>query len=181
MKKHSTYLIASERLGLRELSPAEATLRYVHWLNDAKVQLYTRRRGKKFSLKDVRDFIASTRQSPDRHFAVFIKDGEKHIGNIFIIAIDKENKSAELSIMIGDRSVWGKGYATEAIILATKLAFKVLKLHRLWAESAHPVFNAIMRKLNWVFEGRRRDAFRMPRGYRDVDCWSVLEAEIDSK
>lgn len=171
------YLIAGDRLGLKKLSPADATPRYVRWLNDEDVQRYSRKRGKNFSLKDVKDFIASTLRSLDWHLAVFVKNGARHIGNISINAIDKKNNSAELSIMIGDRSVWGKGYATEAIILATDIAFEVLKLHRLWTESPNPAFAAIMCKLHWVSEGRRRDAFRMPRGYRDLECWSILETE----
>lgn len=178
--KKTAYLIAGGRLGLRKLLPADATPRYVQWLNDAHVQRYSNKRGKKFSLNDVRAFIASTAQSSDWHLGVFVKDESKHIGNISINAVDKKNNSAELSIMIGDRSVWGRGYATEAIMLATEFAFRALKLHRLWTESPNPAFAAIMRKLRWVAEGRRRDAFRMPRGYRDFECWSILETEWKS-
>ncbi len=175
------YLIESKRLGLRKLLPADATPSYVGWLNDVEVQRYTRRRGKRFSLKDVRAFIASAAQSPDWHLAVVMKDGDRHIGNISINNIDARNKSAELSIMIGERSVWGMGYASEAIALATMFAFKTLKLHRLWAESPNPAFNAVMGKLHWVSEGLRRDAFRTQRGYLDFECWSVLEREWKSE
>ncbi len=83
--------------------------------------------------------------------------------------------------MIGDRLVWGQGYAREGIELTSQFAFETLKLHRLWAESPNPAFNRAVEGLGWINEGIRRDAFKMPDGYEDLTCWSLLRTDGDAK
>ncbi len=183
MKKKKTakdkkeYLIFGERLGIRRLRPTDATPIYLGWLNDFQVQAYTRRRGRNVSSKEMKDFLVAAQRSLDWHLALVVRDGRKHIGNLSLNSIDAKNKSAELSIMIGDRSVWGQGYATEAIELAADFAFRALKLHRLWAESPNSAFNAVMEKIGWIHEGKRRQAFLAGKKFLDFECWSLLHDE----
>lgn len=171
------YTLESERLLLRTLQPADSSERYLGWLNDPEVQKYTRRRGRTSSRQDVIDFIDYTLKSADFHFAIFLKDMGLHIGNASLNSVDEINKNAEVSIMIGDKAVWGNGYGSEAINILTGFAFKDLKLHRVWAESCNPGFIALMRKLKWRQEGVRRDAVCVGDKYLDYIDWAVLENE----
>ncbi len=171
------FVIENSRLGLAKLTPAFSSRDYLAWLNDPEVQRYTRRRGRVVSEKEMCEFINKSASSGDWHWAIVLKDNEQHVGNISLNSIDHLNSSAELSIMIGDRSVWGKGVAQEAIRLATQFAFDTLELIRLWAESPNPAFNAIMKKLGWRKEGERRSAFLVDAAYLDLECWSLLKNE----
>lgn len=173
------YIITGPRLGLRKLSRAEISEKYLSWLNDPDVQKYSRRRGKVITRKEMEDFVDYASKSNDWHLAVIIIDEEKHIGNIAIDTIDKINKSGEISIMLGDKTTWNRGYGSEAIELATKFAFKNLDLHRLWAQSPNPAFNVLMKKLGWTLEGKRRKAFNLNLAgkFIDLDCWSILKNE----
>ncbi|MBI2989702.1 MAG: GNAT family N-acetyltransferase [Candidatus Magasanikbacteria bacterium] len=170
-----------KRLCLFKLSKDFFSPQYLSWLNDKEVQRYTRRRNKTSSEQDLLDFLRYAEETKDLHMAIILKDSEKHIGNISLNAIDEENRSAECSIMIGDKSEWGKGYAGEAIDLATAVCFDDLGLHRIWAESPNPSFNAIMPKLGWTQEGEKREAIHIEEGFFDFACWSLLETEWREK
>jgi len=69
----------------------------------------------------------------DYLFGVFLKDKSEHIGNIKIGNIEQIHRSGDVGILLGNRKQWGKGYATEAIKLATRYAFEELNLHTLTA------------------------------------------------
>jgi RimJ/RimL family protein N-acetyltransferase len=59
-----------------------------------------------------RAYLKAMRESQHAFWAVETRDG-RHIGNMTAV-IDRNNDVADLSIMIGDRSVWGQGYGTSA-------------------------------------------------------------------
>ena len=60
----------------------------------------------------------------DAMFGIFLNDSHQHIGNIKSGNIDPFHRRAEVGLVIGDRAVWGKGYAAEAISLATRYGFE---------------------------------------------------------
>jgi len=64
-------------------------------------------------------------------FAIDTLDGV-HIGNCMYFDIDEGKKQAELGIVIGDRSYWGKGYGTDAICTLLKHIFETTKLERIY-------------------------------------------------
>lgn len=175
------YLIKGKNLALRKLVLSDVNKVYLAWLNDGDIQKYTRRRGQKMTILGLKKFVKSIEKSKDWHFAIIIKDNKKHIGNVFLNLVDELNKSADLSIMIGDKNEWGKGYAQEVIKLATQFAFDKLKFHRLSAGSPNPAFNAVVKKLDWKLEGKRRDAFFFEGKFIDISCWSILKNEWINK
>lgn len=168
------YLINGPRLYLRKLKITDVSKKYLNWLNDEKTQEYTRRRGANISMPELKKFIRKSEKSNDWHFAIIENKDNEHIGNIFLSAVDNLNKSADITIMIGDKDEWGKGYGAEAIELLTKFSFKELKLHRLSAGSPNPSFNALIKKIGWELEGTRREAFKFKGHFIDLSCWSIL-------
>ena len=123
------------RIYLAYLTPAMATKTYADWLNDKAVNQYLEVRFDcPHTLAKVRDYAKSMYESPDNHlFAIMLKEGERHIGNIKVGPVNRHHLFAEVGLFIGDKSLWGKGFGTEAIQAATDYAFDVLKLHKLIA------------------------------------------------
>jgi RimJ/RimL family protein N-acetyltransferase len=60
---------------------------------------------------------------------------EQVIGTTGLHNIDWINRHASSGMLIGDRSQWGKGYASQAVALRTAYAFQELGLERLETES----------------------------------------------
>lgn len=65
-------------------------------------------------------------------FIILSKGDEKEIGSVYLKDIDYTQKIAEGGIFIGEDSVLGKGYGTEAMQLLVKYAFEKLKLNQVF-------------------------------------------------
>ena len=62
-----------------------------------------------------------------------MKKKGQHIGNIKLGPINWIHRFGDISLLIGEKDCWVKGYASEAIALITSFAFNVLNLHKLRA------------------------------------------------
>lgn len=63
--------------------------------------------------------------------AIDTHDG-RHIGNCMYYDIDRDKRQAELGIVIGDRSCWGKGYGTDAVMTVLGHVFTETDLERVY-------------------------------------------------
>jgi len=82
----------------------------VGWLNDPEVVKYSDQRHHPHTLISQEKYLASFGE--DRDFLLICED-RLAIGSITIHA-DWPNATANIGIMIGDKSKWGKGYGFEA-------------------------------------------------------------------
>jgi len=145
---------------------------YLSWLRDLEV-LKTINRIEyllPMSFDKVVAYVNKLWSSPtDAFFAIIIKDKDQFVGTLRLANIDWRLKSAEVGIMIGDRSVWNKGLAKDAVTACCRYAFEDLGLRRLVAGTPEP--NIAMRRcferLGFKEEGRLRQ--HVPLGARMVD------------
>lgn len=105
------------------------------------------------------------------------------IGNCGVFAIDWTNRSAELGIMIGEKSEWNKGYGAEAMSLLLRHGFETLNLNRLFLRVYSENVRAVRsyEKAGFVLEGRQREAVYKHGNYDDVLFMSVLRSEWMSR
>lgn len=123
-----------ERLQLRRLRAEDVGPAYVGWMNDAETVRYTESRHQRHTLDSIREFVAACQASSDVHlWGIFERAGGAHVGNIKLGPIDGAHRRASIGLIIGERSRWGRGYATEAIGIVVRLAFGELGLHKLTA------------------------------------------------
>lgn len=123
------------QVSLFQLQPEHVTDNYVAWLNDTLVNRYLECRFIEHSLQSTKDFVERCcGNSQTLLLGISARTlGGRHIGNVKIGPTDQNHKTAEVGIMIGDRDAWGKGFGTDAIKLAMRLAKHTLKLRRLTA------------------------------------------------
>jgi RimJ/RimL family protein N-acetyltransferase len=150
---------------------------YLAWLNDADVLRYRIAKTFPTTLSSLKKWIEEISSRGDLVLAIRKRSTRRHVGNIALNSIWWGHRSAELAIMIGAKDVWGRGYGTEAISLLTDHAFSTMGLHRIWAQSPNPAFNASVRKLGWKREGTQRKAFLLDGRFIDIECWGVLVSE----
>ncbi|MBI1984584.1 MAG: GNAT family N-acetyltransferase [Candidatus Wildermuthbacteria bacterium] len=172
--------LEGERVSLRSVRLSDATKEYVSWMNNKEITQYLESRFRKYRAGDLRLYIKKMRSNPLVHFfAIIRKDTQKHIGNIKLGPIDTYHSVADIGIMIGDKQSWGKGFATEAILLIASFAFEKLKLHKISAGSYANNIGSIKSflKAGFAEEGRRRAHARFKSSYVDL----VLLAKWNEK
>jgi RimJ/RimL family protein N-acetyltransferase len=127
-------VIETKRLYLRALSEKDATSNYVNWLNNPEVNRYLETRHSVQSISSCKAFIRQCNEDESAHlYGVFLKDGERHIGNTKLGFINEQYARGELSLFIGDKTYWGKGLAGEVVQALTQYGFKKLGLERIEA------------------------------------------------
>jgi [ribosomal protein S5]-alanine N-acetyltransferase len=127
-------LIASRRLNMRPLKPSDVSSNFIRWLNDPDVFRYLETRWSAQNKETILAFVSTVNARDNEHlFGIFLKDGGRHIGNIKVGPINAHHRVGDVSLLIGERDCWGKGYATEAIAAVSRHAFLELNVRKLSA------------------------------------------------
>jgi RimJ/RimL family protein N-acetyltransferase len=121
--------LESERLIFKRLSMDHLSEDYVSWINDEEVNRYLETRGN-YTLDLLKSYIEEQYNKEVYFWAIHLKGSKKHIGNIKIDPINLETNSGEYGILIGDKSSWGKGFASEASIRIINYCFEELGLSK---------------------------------------------------
>lgn len=126
--------IEGGRIFLRPLGPADVGAEYLAWMNDPEVTRFLEVRFRPQTLAGIREFVASLQGDVrNQLFGIFLKEDGRHIGNIKLGALDPNHSTADLGLLIGAKDCWNRGFATEAIALATAYAFRDLGIHKIVA------------------------------------------------
>jgi len=107
-----TARIDTPRLILDPFRVDAVTDQYVGWLNNPSVVRYSEQRHRTHTRESCLDYVNSIDHESAHLWRILVKS-ERHIGNISAHR-DSDNRSADIGIMIGDVSEWGKGYGEEA-------------------------------------------------------------------
>lgn len=116
------------KITLRPLELNDCTERYVNWLNDPFVNRWLETRYVTQTLETIRTYVKNT----GGMYAILNED-QVHIGNLRLGPVSDRHETASVSYFIGDRSNWGKGYASDAVKTICNHAFNKLKLHKVKA------------------------------------------------
>lgn len=158
-------------LMLRPLRPSDDMANYVRWMNDPEVMQFTESRFSQHSHEELVEYVRNQNASPSNLLLGIVEcRSERHIGNIKIGDVNPVHRFADIGIIIGDKSCWGRGYATESIRLLCEYAFRVLTLHKLFAGCYAQNRGAIRAflKAGFVEEGRRLSQYLYRGQYTDA-------------
>ena len=123
-------ILETDRLILKPLNRYFLSKDYVNWLNDKEVNRYLESGGD-YNLEILDCYLKEVERNPKYFWAIILKETNKHIGNIKIDPIDFKHLFGEYGIMIGDRTVWGKGIGFEASTTVIDFCFNVLCLEKI--------------------------------------------------
>ena len=154
-------VIETKRLLIKPFSKNYLTKKYISWLNNPKVVRFSEQRHKTHTLQSCQKYLNSFKNSPHYFWAIIVKTPpEKHIGNL-VARVDKFNKTADLSILIGDTTVWGKGYGTEAWRAVVNFLFNKLKFRKITAGTlaVNKPMLKVMEKSGMINDGQRAKQF----------------------
>lgn len=178
-------IIYGRRVRLRAVEH-EDVKKFHEWVNDPEVTrglaMYL-----PMSLADEENWFNSfaKRDAREKPLAIEVRKSKswKLIGNCGVFDIESVNSSAELGIMIGDKSEWNKGYGSEVMVLLLRHCFETLNLHRVFLRVHTENIRAVRsyEKAGFILEGRLREAVYKSGKYEDVLIMSVLNSEWVSR
>jgi [ribosomal protein S5]-alanine N-acetyltransferase len=164
--------IETVSLALRNLVADDASKEYADWLNDNEVNKYLETRHSPQTVQTCRDFIAVCNSDPNSHlFGIFLKSNGRHIGNAKIGFISPIHQSGQISLFIGNKDCWGKGYATQVVQALTAHSIKTLGLKKLEAGCYEDNLGSlrVFLKAGYVVEGFMRS--HIERDNRRLGCF----------
>jgi RimJ/RimL family protein N-acetyltransferase len=174
-------VIRGERLYLRAIERDD--LQRCHdWMNDESLRSTLAQRYP-MSLAQEADWIERTSRGQDvsrMTFAICLFDGDRHIGNCGLEAIERDNGVATFGILIGEADCRGKGLGEEATRTLCRFAFDEMGLHKIrldvYASNASAV--RTYERVGFRREGvLREEAYRGGR-YIDVLRMGLLREEM---
>ena len=174
-------MIYGEHVRLRGAERSDLE-KFVIWINDPEVTAGLTLFLPMSSVDEDKWFDnAMQRPQEEKPLVIDMKDGDgwRLIGNSGFFNFDWVARSAEVGIMIGDKSVWNKGYGSEVMTLLLRHGFRTLNLKRVYLHVYAENERAIRtyEKAGFVHEGRMRQAVYKNGKYSDVLFMSVLREE----
>jgi [ribosomal protein S5]-alanine N-acetyltransferase len=122
--------------------------------------------------------MSSARDEPRLRYDLVAESDGRFLGTGRIVASDPPNASGDIGYAIR-QGEWGKGYATAVARQLLDIGFGPLGLHRIWA-TVHPDNTAgvrVLEKVGLRYEGRLRDHYRVPGGWRDSLLYAALATD----
>jgi RimJ/RimL family protein N-acetyltransferase len=109
------------------------------------------------------------------HFAIETNDEGRHVGNVWLCAIDWRHRKGELRVVIGEVDSLGRGFGSEAIDLVCTYGLERLNLHKIYAyvlatnpralrafEKARFAVEGVLKEDRWD-EGQYTDVYLLGR------------------
>jgi RimJ/RimL family protein N-acetyltransferase len=159
------------------LVPPDRTLHLenaLQWLNDPEITAtiklnlgVTRRQEEAFFER------IETQRDADFTWAILDESG-RHIGFIGLHGINWRNRWATGGLLIGERSAWGRGYASDAVRVRTRFGFGELGLHRISGHTMNPAMKRVYEKCGYRHEGVARGMFWRDGRWHDADLFAIL-------
>ena len=116
-------------------------------------------------------------------YAIRKRDDAEFIGYGIIAHIDHYNQQCRLSVVIGEKQEWGKGFASEVLRAAIDYSFTTLGMNRIGAEiyAVNERSIRLFERLGFQREGTVRESVLKNGVFIDEYVYGLLRREWDEK
>jgi len=153
--------------------------RCLGWINDPEIVVTLGRRTPMSRSMEREWLLGQYKSDRDLPLAIVLNDGDRHIGNVGLHAIDHVDRSAEFGLLIGEKDAWGEGYGPEAGRLILDHGFRQLGLHRIFLRvyAFNDRAQRVYAKLGFLHEGVLRESYFRDGTFHDTLVMSILQQE----
>jgi len=123
-----------------------------------------------------------TKFGENGYFCICDETG-RAIGRIDYEGLHLPECQAELSILIGEKDVWSRGYGSEAIGVLLDFLFNDMNAHRVWLEvfAENTRAQRAYEKAGFVREGTMRENWFAEGRWMDEHIYSILRSEFNAR
>lgn len=175
--------IIGERIYLRPLQIEDSEGPYINWFNDEEVCKGNMHHVFPHALEDIREYISMSNKKVQDYLilAIISKTDNTHIGNIALTNIDPVVRTAEFSMIIGEKTYWGKGFGKESFRLMFDHGFRTMNLSRISFGTLETNIGVlkIAQYIGLKEEGRRRNAAFKKGNFLDIIEFGILKDEYE--
>lgn len=154
-------ILTAENVRVVPFSRHHLTQRYVSWLNDPEVVQFSEQRHHEHTLSTCTRYFEGIQKTDRYFFAIETSMYDiGHIGNIGV-SIDAYNHLADMSIIVGEKRVWGKGLATAAwnVVLTEMLKRQGIRKVTAGTMAVNEAMLRLMQRSGMQIEAVRRHHF----------------------
>jgi RimJ/RimL family protein N-acetyltransferase len=176
-------MLSGERIYLRALEPEDYLVSW-KWRNDHDLLKGLINHPRSVSKETERKWVLRAIEEHETGVAVRLaictKEGDRHIGYVYLTDIDHQNKDCKINTLIGDRAFINKGLVQEIRFLVAKYAFMELGMNRLSSLILDTNIASIKsgERFGYVKEGILRKAIYRDGQYHDAILYSMLREEF---
>ena len=105
--------VFSERITIRQFEPTDITPAYLEWLNDPDLMAFSNQRFATHSKKSSSRYLKKFRGTANKFLALDETASGDMIGTLTIY-VSVAHRTADLGILLGNKTYQGRGYAAEA-------------------------------------------------------------------
>ncbi|HEY8293457.1 MAG TPA: GNAT family protein [Thermomicrobiales bacterium] len=178
-------MIVGKRVTLRPFQPEDLPALRT-WHDDAGVMQYW---GDRHPILAAHAFEADL--APNGRFTQFAENGYfgicdesgRLIGRVEYEGFKLPERAAELSILIGEKETWSKGYGSEAVTLLLEWLFNDRGAHRVWLV-VFPENTRAQRayeKVGFVREGTLRETWIVDGRWHDEHVYGMLRRDYNAR
>jgi [ribosomal protein S5]-alanine N-acetyltransferase len=181
MKLDKDIFLTGDHIYLRLLAEKDIEGNYATWLNNSEITRYNSHGRYPMTVGKLKDYVKSVNTSDSMLvLAIIHKETNEHIGNIGLHNINWIDRSAELSVLLGEKDYWGKGLFSEAGKLMIDHGFKILNLHRIYSGIITENIGAIkaVEKMGMTREGTLKEAVFSNGKYVDDYLYGILSHQF---
>ena len=105
--------LSTPRLRLRLFQAANINVSYLAWLNDSEVNRFSNQRYYEHTATSCAAYLAGFEGSINSFLMIEQRQDQRHIGTAAIYR-SYHHRTANIVLMLGERSCWGQGFGREA-------------------------------------------------------------------
>jgi len=136
--------LIGDKVIIKKFDESFITNEYVGWLNDPTVMMFSNQRFIEHTLSSCKHYLSSFKGTNNLFLAIVSKDTGKLLGSVNSY-ISLHHGLADIGIMIGNKSQWGKGTGLDAWL--TLMDYLFAKCHIRKITGGTPQANVAMVKI----------------------------------
>lgn len=169
-KLKSFFPIEGAQVKLKEFAKSNITDSYIDWLNDPTVVRYSNQRFTIHTRLTSLDYFSSFVNTENLFLAVYLKEEERYIGTMSVY-ISTVHETADIGILIGDKSCWGRGIGGDAWCLIVNWLIDIAEIRKVTGGTLRCNSGMVQIMIN---SGMKPDGIRMAQEIVDGHAHDVL-------